>query len=145
MVLNEFLCTVGNIGNFWLITKSRFYTNLGPKSWFFEIFELQNSRKFNFGAKFYLWIFVCVKKWKFCPALWVGQRNNIYILIMQQLDSNGTYEIMIIIPMGINYNTWKIYYGPHDDDQTTVHGHDVINECPLGLFLGLFLVIWTRQ
>ena len=24
-------CTVGNIGNFWLIKKSRFYTNFGPQ------------------------------------------------------------------------------------------------------------------
>ena len=28
-------CTVGNIGNFLLITKSRFYTNFGPKKLIF--------------------------------------------------------------------------------------------------------------
>ena len=31
-------CTVGHIGNFWFITKSRFYTNFGPKKVVFFYF-----------------------------------------------------------------------------------------------------------
>ena len=47
-------CTVGNIDNYWLITKSRFYSNLGPKKLIFWNFGAIFSHFSNFGAKFFI-------------------------------------------------------------------------------------------
>ena len=68
-------CTVGNIGNFWLITKSGFYTNFGPQKIdflnFWRIFKFWCPKKAQKIADF-LW----VKKWAFCPMCITGWREH---------------------------------------------------------------------
>ena len=46
-------CTVGNIGNFWLITKSRFIQILGPKKLICFYFSDIFGEVSNFEAKFF--------------------------------------------------------------------------------------------
>ena len=67
---------VGNIGNFWLITKSRFYTNFGPKEVLFfilapflVIFQIlaPNFSHFKFSRPKRYNLFFRVKRRAFCP------------------------------------------------------------------------------
>ena len=104
-------CTVGNIDNYWLITKSRFCSNLGPKKLIFCNFGAIFSHFSDFGAKFFIHFNFSRPFGRENLNFWASKLVKIYFCAKHFVyflwAQNGQYFPLCIVEMSVA--KWEIF------------------------------------